>query len=120
MSRRPLKRAPPPPAHLSDRAAAEWRRLARVCVDLWTLTTADLRAFELLCNTLAMESEAREALAREGLTLAAGSGGRKAHPAVKVAESARNQAARLLADFGMTPRGRKSVDVRDDWDDDDE
>jgi P27 family predicted phage terminase small subunit len=106
-----IKRAPSAPARLSARAAAEWRRLAPVAVKLGTLTPADSRAFELLCETLASEAEARELIAKEGMTTTTDSGGVKPHPAVRVVETARAQAARLLADFGMTPRGRQSVDV---------
>jgi len=106
-----LSRAPLPPARLSDRAAAEWRQLAPAVVALGTLTQADLRAFELLAVTLGTEMEAREVLQHEGMTVPTADGGRKPHPAVRVAETARAQAARLLADFGLTPRGRQSVDV---------
>lgn len=105
-----LNRAPSPPAHLSERAAGEWRGLAPVAVRLGTLTQADLRGFELLCVTLAAEAEARATLEREGMTTATGGGGLKPHPAVRMAETARAQAARLLADFGLTPRGRQSID----------
>lgn len=35
-----------------EAAAAEWRALAPVLVDLGTLTAADLRALQLLCETL--------------------------------------------------------------------
>lgn len=106
-----LSRAPTPPAGLSEAAAAEWRRLAPSAVSIGTLTLADLRAFELLCETLAAEREARSTLQREGMSTSTGDGGRKPHPAVRVAESARRDAARLLADFGLTPRGRQSVDT---------
>jgi P27 family predicted phage terminase small subunit len=71
----------------------------------------DLRGFELLCVTLASETEAREMLQREGLTVPTADGGRKPHPAVRVAETARAQAARLLDAFGLTPQGRQSIDV---------
>jgi P27 family predicted phage terminase small subunit len=108
---RRLYRAPLPPSHLSARAASEWRGLARAAVSLGTLTGADLRAFELLAVTLATESEARDVLAREGLTVPTAGGGRKAHPGLRTAETARAQAATLLAAFGLTPRGRQSVDV---------
>jgi len=115
-----LSRAPAPPKHLNPRAAEEWRRLAPACIALGTLTAVDLRAFELLTVTLAAESEARELLAATGLTVSTGQGGCKPHPAVRMAETARRQAAQLLADFGLTPRGRKGVSTRWDWDTDDD
>ena len=102
---------PKPPAQLGPRAAAEWRRIAPAAVGIGTLTTADCRAFELLAQMLATESEARELLAAEGLSLNTGDGGRKAHPAVRTMETARAQAARLLAEFGLSPKARQGVDV---------
>lgn len=114
-----LARCPPPPAHLGETAAAEWRRLAPQAHALGTLHGCDLRAFELLCEVLATEKRARETVERDGLTVPTADGGAKAHPAVKAMEAARNQAHRLLADFGLTPRGRQGVDVQeethDEW-----
>jgi P27 family predicted phage terminase small subunit len=107
---RRLNRAPVPPESLSQGAKAEWERLAPAAVGIGALTAADLRAFELLCVTLATEAEARAVIDREGLTIVAGTGGRKAHPAVRLAETARAQAAQLLTAFGLTPRGRQSID----------
>src|SRR5579863_4648034 len=95
LSRR-LARVLPPPKHLDERAATEWRAVMPAAVSLGTITRADLRAFELLVVTLATETEARDRLRREGMTIKAGSGGRKAHPALKAAETARMQAHRLL------------------------
>jgi len=108
---RRLTRAPSPPAELSQRASEEWRRLAPACVAIGTLTGADLTAFALLCETLASEREARETVAAEGLTTPTAGGGKKPHPAVRIAENARNQSVRLLEAFGLTPRGRQSVDI---------
>src|SRR4029453_7116368 len=81
------------------------------CVELGTLTSADLRALELLAEVLAAEAELRELLKSEGMTIPGAEGNTKAHPACKLLESTRNQAARLLADFGLTPKGRQGVDV---------
>ena len=114
-----LAEAPPPPDHLSGRARSEWMGLAPAAVGLGTLTGADLRALELLCEALAAEAEARAAGAREGLSVATAGGGRKPHPAVRIAEAARNQAHRLLSDFGLTPRGRQGVDATPPPDPDD-
>ena len=106
-----LARTPSPPAYLSQRATEAWRRLAPAATNLGVLTLADLAAFELLCVTLGAEAEARAVLERDGLTTSTGSGGRKPHPAVRIAETARAQAARLLEAFGLTPRGRQSLDT---------
>ncbi|WP_232435689.1 P27 family phage terminase small subunit [Burkholderia ubonensis] len=83
--------APPPPDGMSSRAAAEWDRVAPLVVSLGLLNASDLRALELLAETLATEAQLRETLDREGLTIATGTGGSKAHPALR---DARAQAAR--------------------------
>jgi P27 family predicted phage terminase small subunit len=106
-----LIRAVPPPRGMSDRAKLEWRALMPAVLAIGTMSKADLRAFALLATTLAAESEAREAIERDGMVVVGGSGGRKSHPALKAAETARMQAMRLLESFGLTPRGRQSVDV---------
>jgi P27 family predicted phage terminase small subunit len=106
----PLAEAPAPPAHLSARAAAEWRRLAPAAAALGTLAEADLRAFEPLAETLATEAEARAVVEGEGHAVPTAGGGQKPRPEVRVMETARVQAARLLAEFGLTPRGRRGLD----------
>ena len=103
-------RPPRPPTHLSQRAAAEWKRLTQELVANGVLTGADLRALELLAETLALEAELRGLIAAEGATIPSGEGGRKGHPALKTAPEARAQAIRLLEGFGMTPTSRQRVD----------
>ncbi|MDN7458178.1 MULTISPECIES: phage terminase small subunit P27 family [Burkholderia] len=103
--------APPPPAGMSSRAAAEWVRVAPLVVSLGLLSASDLRALELLAETLATEVRLRETLDREGLTIATGTGGSKAHPALRALSDARAQAARLLDAFGLSPRGRQAIDA---------
>jgi len=80
-------------------------------VELGTACACDLRAFELLCECLSTERELRAVLRREGLTIPGADGNQKTHPAAKLLETSRSQAHRLLADFGLTPRGRQAVDV---------
>jgi len=106
-----LRTAPQAPAHLSERARIEWKALAPVCCEMGTLTNADLRALELLCECLATESDLRETLKREGLTIPGAGANSKGHPATKLLESTRSQAVRLLCEFGLTPRGRLGVEL---------
>ena len=113
-----LKRAPSPPKHLSERAAAEWRRLGPLCIELRTLSRANLRAFELLCNVLAAEGEARETLAKEGSLVKTAAGGSKPHPCLRAAEKATEQSIKLLDMFELNSEAPFPYD--DDDDDDDE
>jgi P27 family predicted phage terminase small subunit len=105
-----LRESPPPPEGMSDRACIAWEAIAHELVELGVLTTADLTALALLCETQATASELEETIQKEGFTLSTGSGGKKAHPALKSLESTRNCAARLLAEFGLTPKSRKFVE----------
>ncbi|MFP3506525.1 phage terminase small subunit P27 family [Burkholderia sp. SIMBA_062] len=106
-----LDEAPPPPDGVSYRAATEWTRVAPLVMSLGLLTASDLRALELLAETLATEAQLRETLDREGLTIATGSGESKAHPALRALSDARAQSARLLDAFGLSPRERQAIDA---------
>jgi P27 family predicted phage terminase small subunit len=107
----PLTEAPEPPPRLSEKAQGEWRILAPIVTQLGVLTAADMRAFQLLCECLGTAAEAEDMLREEGMTLPTVGGGTRAHPAIKAMEIARNQAARLMTEFGLTPKGRQAVDI---------
>ncbi len=57
------------------------------------------------------EAEARAVVVAEGCAVPAAGDRLKPRPEVRVMETARVQAARLLADFGMTPKGRRGLDM---------
>jgi P27 family predicted phage terminase small subunit len=104
-----LKKAPPPPKSLSASGAKEWKKLAPTVVDLGTVCRGDLRALEQLCETLGTVTELQEIVREQGLLLKTGTDSFKANPAVKSLETARNQAHRLLVEFGLTPKARNYV-----------
>ena len=110
---------PPPPDSAREASQREWRRLAPIVFKLGYTTPADLRALELLCDVLATTKELEAVIAEEGALIDAGSGGKKAHPALRILESARKQAHVLLRDFGLTPSSRRNPcvprDVPDSW-----
>ncbi|MEP7301716.1 MAG: phage terminase small subunit P27 family [Caldimonas sp.] len=97
---------PPAPRHLSAAAAAEWDRLAADLVALGTLTAADLRALELLVQTLDSCQTFAAAIERDGLLIESGGGAMKAHPGLAGLGTARAQARALLRDFGLMPSAR--------------
>ncbi|MBC7944348.1 MAG: P27 family phage terminase small subunit [Burkholderiales bacterium] len=100
-----LTKAPPPPGNLSPAAAGEWNALADVLTRSGALVSSDLRPLELLCETLATETVLR-AILKNGLM----TGLNKAHPAFRMQITTRTLAARLLTDFGLTPKARQAVD----------
>jgi len=73
-----LKEAPEPPESLSEGVVIEWNGLAPLQVELGVLTEADLRGLALLSETLATATELENAIRKEGFTIGAASGGRKA------------------------------------------
>ena len=101
---------PPPPEHLTAQARSEWHRLApRIC-EQRTMAAADLAGFEMLCEVLSTITQAQTQIARDGLTIGSVRGGKcRTHPAVKILESSRAQATRLLIEYGLTPRAREHV-----------
>jgi len=54
----------------------------------------------------------RDLLRADGLTVPGAGSNLKSHPATRLLESTRNQASRMLGDFGLTPRGRLGVEIR--------
>ena len=104
-----LEKIPPAPRYLSAEARKQWKKLTPAVEGAGTMTASDLVAFELLASTLATAVEAEALIAKEGATIEGGSGGLKAHPALTMMATARAQATALLAQFGLTPRGRAAI-----------
>jgi P27 family predicted phage terminase small subunit len=102
---------PAAPEHLTTLARNEWAGLAPVLAALRTVAPADLRALEMLCETLGTAQQAQAVIATGGLTIGSVRSGKiRPHPAVKILESSRAQAVRLLIEFGLTPRARGHVE----------
>ena len=78
-----LTEEPLPPETLSEGAVSEWEWLAPVLVSMEILTEADLRTLALACETLATATALEDTIQAEGFTIAAATGGHKAHPALK-------------------------------------
>ena len=106
----PLKMAPPPPGHLDEDAAQEWRRVAAAAVALGSLRACDLPALALLAETLGLARAAQRALLAEGFVTATAAGNPKGNPAARVLAEARQHAAQMLKDFGLTPSSRGQVE----------
>ena len=109
-ARQALQEPAPPPDTLSAGARKEWLALMPVSVELQTITRADLRAFEQLCEVLNTVSQLQALVKAEGHLIDAANGGKKANPAVRSLETARNQALRLLEQFGLTPKSRNYIE----------
>ncbi len=106
----PLEMAPPPPGHLDGDAAQEWRRVAAAAVAFGCLRVCDLPALALLAETLGLARAAQRALLAEGFAIATAAGNPKGNPAARVLAEARQHAAQMLKDFGLTPSSRGQVE----------
>ena len=101
-----------PPAWLSRRAKAEWRRLAPELERIGLLTIADLRQFARYCDACAHFEELTKRLNIGDLVVAVGRNGYRQ----QVAEVALQQkygeiVGKLAARFGLDPSSRASLDV---------
>ena len=91
-------KSPKPPASLG----VHGRRLWRHVVSGWDLDGVELEVLRQACAALDRAEQARRVLDREGLTIAAGRGSIKTHPAAGVERDARIAFARLLREIGLT------------------
>lgn len=111
------------PARLKDKAArAAWKRVAPELARMRVLSEADVEALVLYCETFATWDQARAEVRAQGVTIDTAQGLKK-HPALTAMNEATTQMRTLLAQFGMTPASRASVEKIDErapgsaWDD---
>lgn len=85
------------PQHLRPETRAWWRTVAADFV----LEQHHLRLLTLAGEAYDRCGEAREILAKDGLTIATGDGSSKAHPAVNIERDSRLAFARLLRELDL-------------------
>ena len=107
----PAAGIPAPPVELSALAREEWGRIAPILDRARVLTEADGAALALYCETFAQWVDTGRRVKRQGMLLPTAAGGLKLNPLVAVNSKARADAARLLAEFGLTPSSRTRVHV---------
>jgi P27 family predicted phage terminase small subunit len=93
MSNKPLKA----PRHLK----AATRRWWLAVVTDWTLEEHHVRLLTAAAEAWDRKEQAREQIAREGLTVPTKEGGARLHPAVRVETDARLAFARLLRELDL-------------------
>ena len=110
---RPVVKLPPPPAHLSKAARAEWRRTGKQLAGLRVMTESDAAALAAYCQVYARWVDAEEHLAKEGVLVnEVDQKGRPywhQSPYLAIANKAIEQMTKLLVEFGMTPASRTRV-----------
>lgn len=85
------------PQHLRPETRRWWRS---VTAD-FRLEQHHIRLLTLACEAFDRCAEAREILAKDGLTIATGDGGLKAHPAVGIERDSRLAVARLIRELDL-------------------
>jgi P27 family predicted phage terminase small subunit len=90
-----LEQLPEPPAILGAAAAAEWRRLAPLLMQLGLLTKVDLPMFTAFCATYGKWFEAEEQLRQGGQSTWQ-----------RISESASKEMRQYATEFGLTPASR--------------
>lgn len=108
-ARRRRPRMASPPAWMPELGRAEWFRVGRLLTASGILTDTDLTALAAYCDAYCRWLDAREALARDGLTTETASGNLKAHPATVVVHQAVTEMRQFMAEFGLTPAARARV-----------
>jgi P27 family predicted phage terminase small subunit len=88
---------PKPPRHL--RAAT--RRWFAEVVGEYDLESHHVRLLQAACEAWDRTQQAREALSRDGLTVATDSGSVKSHPAIAIERDSRLAFARLLRELDL-------------------
>ncbi len=94
---------PEVPAELSDGARKHWDNIMPIIFELGTARPADIHALVLLCEMRVDLDALQGTIRQEGITTVAGSGGKKAHPALRSLEATRRQVENLLDRFGLMP-----------------
>lgn len=99
---------PPRPTWLNAEGKAEWDRVVPQLEALGILAVIDQSMLADYCTAHALAVNATKKYQREGMTIKV-NGQLQKHPAVKIAQEARAQAARLAGEFGLSPSSRTRI-----------
>jgi P27 family predicted phage terminase small subunit len=91
------QKKPKAPDHLAPATADWW---LSVHAD-YSLEGHHVRLLTLACEAFDRGAQARDIIARDGLTIATGDGGLKAHPAVAIERDSRLAFARLVRELDL-------------------
>lgn len=97
------------PAHLSDVARREWRRVAPGLSRAGVLDLQARSVLALYCQAYATWCEAESHLQTEGRVMQFESGYKQVSPWVGIGRAAQESMRQAMADLGMTPASRERV-----------
>ena len=111
-----------PPDDLSKLAKKEWLRLVPTLYGLGIYTEIDRDALIMYCETYCQWKEANDIIVRKGVLVKQedkkGNVYIAHNPAISIANKAKEQMLKIMAEFGMTASSRTKITVAGDSDDD--
>jgi P27 family predicted phage terminase small subunit len=103
----------PPPEHLTERAAREWKRLMPMLTRAGLFTALDSSALEAYCVAYDLSVEAQEAFAlKPKLVIELPNGFSQANPLLAIISGQQKAAADFGARFGLDPASRSKLRVQ--------
>lgn len=102
---------PEPPEHVGSIAREAWFDLGRQLVDVGSLRSSDLYAFEMLCEAYAQARLATGLLRSAGMIGRGSKGQDVTHPAVGIWTSAQREFRMWCNRFGLDPSSRTARGV---------
>lgn len=106
---KPQTALPNLPAHLSDEAKEEWKRVGKLLADLGLVSELDRGALAGYCQAWGRWVAAEEALKQYGVVVNSPTGYPMQSPFLAIANKALEQMRGFLIEFGMTPSSRTRV-----------
>jgi len=103
------KKPPRAPAHLSDGAKREWRRVAKHLHAAGILAQIDRAALEAYCEQYALWVEAQKKVQEMGAIGKTSNGNLIQNPYLSVANRAQQEMRKWMAELGATPSSRSRV-----------
>lgn len=103
---------PPCPSWLTVEGKREYRKLARLLVDMRVMTEADRLALAALASQFAKWLEAERMVQVGGRVLTSEKGGMYLNPWEGIANTALKNMTALMAQFGLTPASRARIEAQ--------
>ena len=100
------------PQWLSDKAQAEWERLAPELTKIGILTLADEVEFAVYCQALAELTEAEAYLEKHGRTQVTKDGFERKSAWCSIRDEAWKRLHQAASGFGLTPASRAKVEAK--------
>jgi P27 family predicted phage terminase small subunit len=103
---KPRQKRPKPPAHLSEIARAEWRRVVRMLSPMGVITEVEADMLAVYVQSYARWVDASGQLAESGMVVLDGRGNPVINPYLRIVNECIKQMHTCMVELGMTPASR--------------